>query len=181
MAGSARRCGDRRRGLPMMEVLTLAIRKTATCPTLPSRALISMPSAAWAGSASQPLASASSPPRRSWSAGSSRTILVAPSLRPGRSSSRHGPRTMVHAPLGWRPMMLQVRVRRYRCPDCCTVWRQDIAAAAASRTKLSRDAVLWALKMRGRRPDVDRAGRREPRHRLAHRERRCPAGPAPSC
>ena len=35
-AGWARRCADRRRGLPMMEVLTLAIRKTSTCPTLPS-------------------------------------------------------------------------------------------------------------------------------------------------
>lgn len=55
-------------------------------------------------------------------------------------------RTIVHVPLGWRPTMLQVRVRRYRCPDCCTVWRQDTTAAAASRTKLSRDAVFWALK-----------------------------------
>ena len=26
-------------------------------------------------------------------------------------------RTIVHVPLGWRPAMLQVRVRRYRCPD----------------------------------------------------------------
>lgn len=41
--------------------------------------------------------------------------------------------------------MLQVRVRRYRCGDCCTVWCQDTTAAAASRTKLSRDALLWAL------------------------------------
>ncbi|MGP5597365.1 ISL3 family transposase, partial [Brachybacterium alimentarium] len=55
-------------------------------------------------------------------------------------------RTIVHVPLGWRPTMLQVRVRRYRCPDCCTVWRQDTTAAAASRTKLSRNAVFWALK-----------------------------------
>ena len=47
-------------------------------------------------------------------------------------------RRLAHVPLGWRPTTLQVRVRRYRCPDCCTVWRQDTTAAAASRTKLSR-------------------------------------------
>jgi transposase len=55
-------------------------------------------------------------------------------------------RRIVHVPLGWRPTMLQIRVRRYRCGDCCTVWRQDTTAAAASRTKMSRDAVFWALK-----------------------------------
>lgn len=42
--------------------------------------------------------------------------------------------------------MLRLRVRRYRCPDCRTVWRQDTTAAAAPRSKLSRHAVLWALK-----------------------------------
>src|SRR5699024_8101050 len=55
-------------------------------------------------------------------------------------------RAIVHVHLGWRPTMLQVRVRRYRCPDCCTVWRQDTTAAAASRTKLSRDAVFSATR-----------------------------------
>ena len=55
-------------------------------------------------------------------------------------------RTIVHVPLGWQPTMLQVRVRRYRCGDCCRVWRQDTTTAAAARTKLSRDAVYWALK-----------------------------------
>jgi hypothetical protein len=34
---SARRCPGRRRGLPRMEVLTLSIRKTSTCTTLPRR------------------------------------------------------------------------------------------------------------------------------------------------
>ena len=58
----------------MMEVLTLAIWNTSTCPTLPSRLLISMPSAAWTGSASQPPASASRRARQLWSAGSSRRI-----------------------------------------------------------------------------------------------------------
>lgn len=55
-------------------------------------------------------------------------------------------RTIVHVPLGWRPTMLQVRVRRYRCSDCCHVWRQDTTTVAAARAKLSRDAVFWALK-----------------------------------
>lgn len=52
----------------------------------------------------------------------------------------------MHVPLGWRPTMLQVRVRRYRCSDCCSVWRQDTTTVAASRARLSRDAVFWALK-----------------------------------
>ena len=36
VVGSARRWLDRRRGLPRMEVLTLPIRKTSTCLTLPA-------------------------------------------------------------------------------------------------------------------------------------------------
>ncbi len=42
--------------------------------------------------------------------------------------------------------MLQVRVRRYRCVDCCKVWRQDISKAVAARGNLFRDAIYWALK-----------------------------------
>ncbi|APX32651.1 hypothetical protein BH708_07890 [Brachybacterium sp. P6-10-X1] len=57
-------------------------------------------------------------------------------------------RTIVHVPVGWRPTMLQVRVRRYRCADCRTVWRQDTTTAAAARTKLSRDAVYGSSQMR---------------------------------
>ncbi len=55
-------------------------------------------------------------------------------------------RQLAHVPLGWRPTILQVRVRRYRCTGCGHVWRQDTTAAAAPRAKLSRHAVLWALK-----------------------------------
>ena len=55
-------------------------------------------------------------------------------------------RRLAHVPLGWRPTILQVRVRRYRCSGCEHVWRQDTTAAAAPRAKLSRHAVLWALK-----------------------------------
>jgi transposase len=55
-------------------------------------------------------------------------------------------RRLSHVPVGWRPTMLVVTVRRYRCPGCGHVWRQDTTAAAAPRSKLSRAAVLWALK-----------------------------------
>ena len=37
-------------------------------------------------------------------------------------------------------------MRRYRCTGCGHVWRQDTTAAAGARVKLSRQAVLWALK-----------------------------------
>lgn len=55
-------------------------------------------------------------------------------------------RKLVHVPLGWRPTILHVRVRRYRCPTCTRVWREDLTQIAAPRAKLSRSAVLWALK-----------------------------------
>ena len=55
-------------------------------------------------------------------------------------------RQLAHVPLGWRPTTLLVRVRRYRCAECSRVWRQDTNCAAAPRAKLSRHAVLWALK-----------------------------------
>lgn len=55
-------------------------------------------------------------------------------------------RRLAHLPMGWRPTTLWVRVRRYRCSDCARVWRQDTSKAAAPRAKLSRHAVLWALK-----------------------------------
>ena len=65
------------------------------------------------------------------------------------------PRALLGTPCGaacrtyrwdWRPTLLHVTVRRYRCPGCAHVWRQNTAAAAAPRSKLSRSAVLWALK-----------------------------------
>lgn len=54
-------------------------------------------------------------------------------------------RELAHAPLGWRPTTLQVRLRRYRCTGCGHVWRQDTSAAAAPRSKLTRAALAWAL------------------------------------
>lgn len=54
-------------------------------------------------------------------------------------------RWLSHVPLGWRPTILQVRVRRYRCVECGRVWRQDLSKAAEPRSKLSRAALRWAL------------------------------------
>lgn len=54
-------------------------------------------------------------------------------------------RQLAHEPLGWRPTMLEVAVRRYRCRECGHVWRQDTTAAAQPRAKLSRVGLRWAL------------------------------------
>lgn len=54
-------------------------------------------------------------------------------------------RELAHAPLGWRPTILRVRLRRYRCTGCGHVWRQDLSCAAAPRSKLTRTALAWAL------------------------------------
>ncbi|MDR2374318.1 MAG: transposase family protein, partial [Bifidobacteriaceae bacterium] len=35
-------------------------------------------------------------------------------------------RRLAHVPLGWRPTILLVRVRRYRCQACGKVWREDL-------------------------------------------------------
>jgi hypothetical protein len=54
-------------------------------------------------------------------------------------------RRLAHEPLGWRPTVLVVTIRRYRCPGCGHVWRQDTSRAAEARAKLSRRALSWAL------------------------------------
>lgn len=54
-------------------------------------------------------------------------------------------RRLAHAPFGWRPTTLHVTLRRYRCDDCAHVWRQDMAAAAEPRAKISRGGLTWAL------------------------------------
>jgi transposase len=54
-------------------------------------------------------------------------------------------RRLAHEPLGWRPTMLEVTVRRYRCGGCGHVWRQDTSRAAEPRARLSRRALRWAL------------------------------------
>ena len=54
-------------------------------------------------------------------------------------------RRLAHERFGWRHTMLHVSVRRYRCPECAHVWRQDMSQAADPCAKLSRAAVRWAL------------------------------------
>ena len=54
-------------------------------------------------------------------------------------------RRPAHEPNGWRPTILHLSVRRYRCQECAHVWGQDTSAAADPRAKLSRVAVCWAL------------------------------------
>ena len=54
-------------------------------------------------------------------------------------------RRLAHEPVGWRPTLLLVTVRRYRCDGCGHVWRQDTSKAAQPRAKLSRGALRWAL------------------------------------
>ena len=54
-------------------------------------------------------------------------------------------RRLAHEPLGWRPTVLEVTIRRYRCTGCGHVWRQDTTRAAEPRARLSRRALRWAL------------------------------------
>ena len=54
-------------------------------------------------------------------------------------------RRLAHEPFGWRPTVLEITVRRYRCAECGHVWRQDTTQAAEPRAKLSRSALRWAL------------------------------------
>jgi transposase len=54
-------------------------------------------------------------------------------------------RRLAHEPFGWRPTVLEVRVRRYRCGGCGHVWRQDTSRAAEPRARLSRRGLRWAL------------------------------------
>jgi transposase len=54
-------------------------------------------------------------------------------------------RRLAHEPLGWRPTVLLVTIRRYRCDGCGHVWRQDTSRAALPRARLSRGALRWAL------------------------------------
>lgn len=54
-------------------------------------------------------------------------------------------RQLAHEPLGWRPTILVVTIRRYRCSGCGHVWRQDTSKAAEPRARLSRRGLRWAL------------------------------------
>lgn len=54
-------------------------------------------------------------------------------------------RSLAHEPFGWRPTVLLIRHRRYRCAHCQRVWREDLSQAVAARQKISRTGLRWAL------------------------------------
>src|SRR3954454_3612307 len=129
----------------MMGVLTLPIGKTSTlsdatfaCPDLTTFARVDELGLEVTGQRVDP----------------DRVVLACRVVDPDQWCCRCGcqgvPRDMVsrrlaHEPLGWRPTILLVTVRRYRCSGCGHVWRQDTSTAAEPRAKLSRRALRWAL------------------------------------
>ena len=54
-------------------------------------------------------------------------------------------RRLSHVPMGWRPTIVEVRVRRYRCEQCGRVWRQDTSTIAAPRSKITWAGLRWGL------------------------------------
>ena len=54
-------------------------------------------------------------------------------------------RSLAHEPLRWRAATLHITIRRYRCPECGRVWRQDTSKAAEPRAKVSRRGLRWML------------------------------------
>ena len=83
-------------------------------------------------------------------------------------------RRLAHEPFGWRPTMLLVTVCRYRCSGCAHVWRQDTSLAAEPRAKLTRGGLRWALTAIVCQHLRRGPGRRGPRGRLEHCQRRRP-------
>lgn len=126
----------------MMEVPTPAIRKTPTCAMLPFALLTWPRSAPWTQATGQ-------------QTDPDHAVVGCRVVEPDgwcHSCGCQGVprdtvlRRLAHVPLGWRPTILHVRVRRYRRAGCGRIWRQDTGAAAAPRSKLSQHAVTWALK-----------------------------------
>ena len=84
-------------------------------------------------------------------------------------------RRLAHEPIGWRPTVLEVMIRQYRCTGCGHVWRQGTSKAAEPRARLSRRGLRWALEgIVCEHLTVARvaAGRRGSGGRVEHRERR---------
>lgn len=82
----------------------------------------------------KPRSSATSPPR---------TPGAAPAGR--RNTEGYITRRLAHQPFGWRPTILVIKHRRYRCGHCQRVWREDLSRAAPERQKISRTGLAWAL------------------------------------
>ena len=54
--------------------------------------------------------------------------------------------SLAHAPVGWQPTQLLVRLRRFACTHCRRVRRQDTSTLAEPRARLTRAAVEWGLR-----------------------------------
>ena len=78
-------------------------------------------------------------------------------------------RRLVHVLFGWKPTILDVVVPRYRCWPCRRIWRHSITAAALSKGKLSREAIMVAVTSIVVDADVDRPDLRRPRRGMEHR------------
>ena len=78
------------------------------------------------------------PAGRCWPAGARRGPVVAGAAD---ATGRTTPWCATGAcAVGWRPTVLVVAVRRYRCAHCGHVWRQDVSSGQA-RSKLSRQGL----------------------------------------
>ena len=77
-------------------------------------------------------------------------------------------RRLAHVLFGWKPTILEVVVPRYRCWPCRRIWRHSITAAALSKGKLSREAIMVAVKSIVVDADVDRPGRGQPRRGMEY-------------
>lgn len=55
-------------------------------------------------------------------------------------------RTVIHTPLGTRPVHLLLRLRQFNCKDCNAYWREQPGNLLPhARGKLTGGAVTWAL------------------------------------
>ena len=127
-----------------MEVLTLTIRETSTCLTLPSRPP-DLTTFTRLDELGLEVVGQQIEPKRA--------VLACRVVEPDQWCRRCGcegtprgtvVRRLAHEPFGWRPTILLVTVRRYRCGECGHVWRQEMSRAAEPRAKLSRRALRWA-------------------------------------
>ncbi|QQC39087.1 transposase family protein [Actinomyces oris] len=54
--------------------------------------------------------------------------------------------SLAHAPVGWQPTQLLVRLRRFACTHCRRVRRQDTSTLAEPRARLTCSAEEWGLR-----------------------------------
>lgn len=54
-------------------------------------------------------------------------------------------RRLAHIPFGSRKTIIDLRVRRFKCPDCEHFWIEDTTSVADPKNLLTRGAIIWAL------------------------------------